>query len=109
GKSIALLTLDSVAQYAQAALREMDYLARLSDGDFIALLPGSPLSEAGQVARRLHNSVATCSLPHTNGRIQLQLTHGIAQLQPNETAIALWARAKEESESAGASFPLASS
>jgi GGDEF domain-containing protein len=88
-------------------LREMDYLARLEDGDFVALLPGSTLSEAGQVARRLHNAVATCSMPHGNGRIQLQLTHGIAQLQPSETAIGLMARAKEENDSAGASCPLA--
>jgi diguanylate cyclase len=109
GKSIALMALESVAQCAQAALREMDYLARLEDGDFVALLPGSTLSEAGQVARRLHNSVATCSRPHIKGKIQLQLTHGLAQLQPNETAIGLMARAKEENDSAGASCPLAAS
>ena len=38
GKSVALLTLESVAQFTMLALREMDLLARLDDGDFSILL-----------------------------------------------------------------------
>jgi len=94
GKSIAHLTLDSVALFTQSALREMDLLARLDDGDFIVLLPGSTLTEASQVARRLQTAAANCVIPMHDKKSRLQLTHGIAELRPNETAALLMARAK---------------
>ena len=34
------MMLDSVALFTQSALREMDLLARLDDGEFIVLLAG---------------------------------------------------------------------
>jgi diguanylate cyclase len=94
GKSIAHLTLDSVALFTQSALREMDLLARLDDGDFVALLPGSTLTEASQIAKRMQATAANCAIPMQNKKSRLQMTHGIAELRPNETAALLMARAK---------------
>lgn len=94
GKSVAHMTLDSVALFTQAALREMDLLARLDDGEFVVLLPGSTLSEANQVAKRLQTSATNCVFPPQYDKTQLRMTHGIAQLRPNETAAILMARAK---------------
>lgn len=98
GRSVAHMTLDSVALFTQSALREMDLLARLDDGEFIVLLPGSTLSEANQIAKRLQTPTANCAFPLQNERTQLRLTHGIAELRPNETAVILMARAKAEVE-----------
>ena len=93
------MTLDSVALFTQSALREMDLLARLDDGEFIVLLPGSTLSEANQIAKRLQTSATNCVFPVQNEKTQLRVTHGIAELRPNETAAILMARAKAMVES----------
>jgi diguanylate cyclase len=100
GKSVAHMTLDSVALFTQSALREMDLLARLDDGEFIVLLPGSTLSEASQIAKRLQALAANCYFPLQDQKTQMRVTHGIAELRPNETAAILMARAKAEVEAA---------
>jgi diguanylate cyclase (GGDEF)-like protein len=94
GKSVAHLALDSVAQFTQASLREMDLLARLEEGEFIALLPGSTLLEATQIGKRLQTAAANSTVPAQNEKPQLRVSHGIAELRPNETAALLMARAK---------------
>jgi diguanylate cyclase len=91
---VAHLALDSVALFTQSVLREMDLLARLDDGEFIVLLPGSTLSEATQVAKRLQTAAANSVYPLQNEKTHLRVTHGIADLRPNETAQMLMARAK---------------
>ena len=108
GKSVAHLTLDSVALFTQSALREMDLLARLEDGDFVVLLPGSTLTEANQVAKRLQMTAANCVIPMQNKKSQLHITHGIAELRPNETAALLMARAKAAVEAEAAQKQLVS-
>jgi diguanylate cyclase len=102
GKSVAHMTLDSVALFTQSALREMDLLARLDDGEFIVLLPGSTLTEANQIAKRLQTAATNCVFPPQYDKTQLRVTHGIAQLRPNETAAILMARAKSMCEAEGA-------
>jgi diguanylate cyclase len=102
GKSVAHTTLDSVALFTQSALREMDLLARLDDGEFIVLLPGSTLTEANQIGKRLQTSATNCVFPLPNEKTQLRVNQGIAELRPNETAAILMARAKAVVESEGA-------
>ncbi len=102
GKSVAQLTLESVALFTQSALREMDLLARLDDGEFVVLLPGSTLTEASQVAKRLQATAANCAIPVKNNKSRLQITHGIAELRPNETAALLMARANAAVEAEAA-------
>jgi diguanylate cyclase len=102
GKSIAHMTLDSVALFTQSSLREMDLLARLEDGEFAVLLPGSTLTEASQVAKRLQTTAANCAIPMQDKKSRLQVTHGIAELRPNETAALLMARAKSAVETEAA-------
>jgi diguanylate cyclase len=99
GKAVAHLVLESVATFSQSALREMDLLARLGDGELAMLLPGSTFSEANQVAKRLHTSASNCVFPINNDKTQLDVTLGIVELRPNETAELLIARAKAAVES----------
>ena len=65
------MTLDSVALFTQSALREMDLLARLDDGEFIVLLPGSTLSEANQIAKRLQTAAANCVIPAAERKVAI--------------------------------------
>jgi len=95
GKSVGNLMLDSVAMFAQSALREMDLLARLEDGEFMILMPGSTTAEANQVSKRLQASAASCVFPLQDSKSQLRVTLGIAELRPRETATSLMARAKD--------------
>ncbi|MGD9633628.1 MAG: GGDEF domain-containing protein [Pirellulales bacterium] len=94
GRSIGHLMLDSVALFTQSALREMDLLARLEDGEFIILMPGSTTAEAGQIAKRLQASAASCMFPLQDTKSQLRVSLGVAELRPNETAELLMTRAK---------------
>jgi hypothetical protein len=59
------------------------------------MLPGSTQSEAGFVAKRMHSSTANCLLPVVDRELQIQLRHTIAELQPNEAAQELIARARQ--------------
>jgi diguanylate cyclase len=94
GRSVARLMLDSVATFTQSALREMDLLGRLNDGEFVILMPGSTMAEANQVAKRLQASAASCLFPLQQSKSQLRVTLGVAELRPSETAAAVMARAK---------------
>jgi diguanylate cyclase len=94
GKSVGHLMLDSVALFTQAALREMDLLARLDDGEFAVMMPGSSIAEANQVARRLQTAAASCAFPVNESRSPLRVTLGVAELRANETAEIMMARAK---------------
>ena len=107
GKNVAHMTLESVAQFTQTALRQMDLLGRLEDGEFAVLLPGSTMSEGTQVGKRLQTAAANCYLPLENHKTPLRLSHGIAQLRPNETAGLLMARAKSGMPSDAAPKPVA--
>jgi diguanylate cyclase len=93
GKSVAQLMLASVTQYAQSVLREMDLLARLDEGEFGVMLPGSSEAEAAQVAQRLQIALANSTIPINGDQVQLRARPGIAQLQAKETAAQLMARA----------------
>lgn len=94
GRSVGHLMLDSVAMFTQSVLRDMDLLARLDDGDFIILMPGSTAAEASQVGKRLQASAASCLFPLQDSKSQLRVTLGVAELRPNETAAALMDRAR---------------
>jgi len=94
GKSTAQMAINSVATFFNSALREMDLLARLEDGEFVAMLPGSTQAEATQVAKRMQTAMANCTVPLSDQQARLNFSHGIAQLKPNETAPLLMARAK---------------
>jgi PleD family two-component response regulator len=72
----------------------MDLLARLDDGEFAVMMPGSSIAEANQVARRLQTAAASCAFPVNESRSPLRVTLGVAELRANETAEIMMARAK---------------
>ena len=63
GSQVGDLILDAVAQYLQVLIRDMDLLARYSNGQFCIMLPGSSMSDAARVAERIRNAVSSCVIP----------------------------------------------
>jgi diguanylate cyclase len=93
-KGIAQKIVDATEPVLQKALREMDVLARLENGEFLVMLPGNTLAEAGQLMKRIRVSISNCVVPLDDSEFPIGLRHGIAQLKPNETAQELLARAR---------------
>jgi len=98
GSTAARSTLSSVATFAQAALRQVDLLARLDDGEFAILLPGSTGAEAKQIARRLYVSAANCEARIDGERVHLSVTDGIGEFRRDDTTETLMSRAREAAD-----------
>lgn len=94
GESAARTTLDAVTSFTQLALRQIDLLARLDDGEFVVLLPGSTRTEANQIAKRLQMSAANCDTRLHNEKVRISMSHGIAEFRADDTAESMMSRAK---------------
>ena len=94
GSPIARQMVDTAMPALEKALREMDVMAKLENGEFVVMLPGSTQSEASRVAKRMCAATANCVLPVVDRELQIRLQHGIAELKPSETAQELIARAR---------------
>jgi len=95
GKAIARQMVDTAAPALEKALREMDVLARLENGEFVVMLPGNTQAEAGQVAKRMRITMNTCVVPLVDRELHVRVRHSIAELVANETAQELLARARQ--------------
>ncbi len=95
GSPFARQMAETAMPAMEKILREMDVLAKLENGEFVAMLPGSTQAEARRVAKRMHSATANCILPAVDRDLQISLQHGIAELQPAESAQELIARARQ--------------
>jgi diguanylate cyclase len=95
GKAIARQMADIAAPSLEKALREMDVLAPLENGESIVMLPGNTQAEAAQVAKRMRVTLNNCQIPLVDGELQVQVRHSIVELTANETAQELLARARQ--------------
>jgi diguanylate cyclase (GGDEF)-like protein len=94
--------LDAVAQRAQLTLREMDLLARYDEGEFMVMLACCNRREAAKVAGRVQDSIAEGYDSSNIAHLPLSARFGIAQLDRNESAEALLARASQALDSSNA-------
>lgn len=95
GIGIARQVVDAAAPAFQKVLREMDTLAKLENGEFVVMLPGSTQHDVKHVVKRMQNAAASCMLPMLDRQLQIAFHHGIAQLNPSESAQELLARARQ--------------
>jgi GGDEF domain-containing protein len=72
----------------------MDVLARMDNGEFIVMLPGSTSAEVDQLAKRMRVSMSNCTVPQIDREMHLHFRHSIAELKPGETAQELLACAR---------------
>jgi len=96
GPAIARQMVDGALPAFQRALREMDVLCKLDNGELVVMLPGSTLSEAMRLIKRMHSTTSNCILPLTDRQIEIRFRHGAAELKANETAQELLGRARHE-------------
>ena len=66
----------------------------LDNGEIVIMMPGSSRAEAARTAKRMQASTSNCMLPVMDRELTVAFNHGIAELQPNETAHELIARAR---------------
>jgi diguanylate cyclase (GGDEF)-like protein len=95
GKNVARQMLEVAEPALEKALREMDVLARLGNGEFIVMLPGNTAAESGQILKRMRITMSSLIVPLKDRELQIRFRHNIAELKPNETAQELVARAKQ--------------
>jgi diguanylate cyclase len=95
GKATAQQIADAAKPVLEKVLREMDAMAPMENGEFVVMLPGNTQAEAGQMIKRLHLKMSECAVPLEDQEFQVRFRHGIAELQPNETAHELVARARQ--------------
>ena len=108
GNAVGELLLNSVARFILASLRDMDLLAKFAPGEFAIMLPGSSGSEGEVVAARIKTAIASCSIPLGDKEIQLDLSIGVAGVQPSDDAENMIERARiEAAAERGQSIPVA--
>ena len=95
GIMIVRQMVDAAAPAFRKTLREMDVIAKLENGEFVVMLPGSTQSEVLHVVKRMRAAAANCVLPLVDRQLELRFRHGIAELKSDESAQELLARARE--------------
>ena len=82
GRAATRQILDMAEPALEKALREMDVLVRMENGEFIVMLPGKTQAEAGQVLKRMRITISHCVVPLKDREFNLRFQHGIAELMP---------------------------
>ena len=84
GDAVGLLLLDSVAQFIRSTLRDMDLMGRLTDGDFVVMLPGSSGKEANTVGGRAVEAISKCVIPLGKKKLSLEMEFGVTDVYPTD-------------------------
>ena len=86
-----------VANTLKGALRPGDVVARYGGEEFVVILPGTPLGGARVAAERLRERVASTPVPPCKGQElpAVNVSIGLAELGPEDTAASLLSRADE--------------
>jgi len=85
--------LTEVARRTRASLRGEDIPCRWGGEEFLVLLPQMVASEAGVVAERLRETIASLAFTTSAGELAVSTSCGIAERQPDESITSLIARA----------------
>jgi diguanylate cyclase len=96
GSAIARQMVDIASPALQRVLREMDVMTKLDHGEIVVMMPGSSRAEGVRAAKRMQAATSSCVLPVMDRELMIAFNHGIAELQPNETAHELIARARQD-------------
>lgn len=102
------LALQLVARFLQAALRDMDHVARYDTESFGVLLPGARLGEASQVSERLRQAIARCRLSVMGQSLSFTVSLGLAEVAPEDDCQKLLERAQVALDEAAAKVTNAS-
>ena len=82
--------LAQVAERLRNSIRSVDVGCRVGGDEFAVIMPESTADDATQLFQRMHDGVATMSVP---GGGRVRISAGIAELRHGETAAGLFERA----------------
>jgi two-component system chemotaxis response regulator CheY len=74
--------LRRVAEVLRKSKREYDYAGRWGGDEFLAILPGTSIMQAGMVAERIRSSIEMVRLDAGAGAVELRLSLGVACASP---------------------------
>lgn len=80
GHSAGDEVLRNMSQAVRQSVRKIDILGRYGGEEFVALLPGTPLSEATMVAERICRAIENTQVVSQNQGVQVTASIGVAQL-----------------------------
>jgi diguanylate cyclase len=96
GRTTAELVHRTTCRFFEAALRDMDTLARYGPGCYALLLPNSQLADNDDVAKRLRRGLAQCIVPVKDAKLRLSLSLSVTEVVKGDE----WMRLLERAESA---------
>jgi diguanylate cyclase (GGDEF)-like protein len=76
--------LREVAHACADALRDGDLLGRIGGEEFLAILPGTLVDHAVDVAERLRRRVETLEIADLPGRVRATISIGVAEMLPHD-------------------------
>jgi diguanylate cyclase (GGDEF)-like protein len=86
GHAVGDRVLQQVARACHDAMREGDLLGRIGGEEFLAVLPGTRLDHAIEVAERLRSRVATLKLDDVPSDVHPTISIGVAEMNPDDTS-----------------------
>jgi len=87
GHPVGDQVLVSLTAACQQALRQVDQFGRLGGEEFVAILPGSDVAAALQVAERLRRKINDMSLDHLVPGLRLSISLGVAAKGPEQDTL----------------------
>jgi diguanylate cyclase len=93
--------LKIVTEFLQAAMRDMDVVARSGENLFAILLPGATMDHAVEVAERLRVAIARCTVQLAGSPLNVTISLGVAVATLDDEAESFLARS--EAAAVGAS------
>jgi diguanylate cyclase len=79
GPTAGEVVLRITAQLINAAMRDLDLVARISEDTFALMLPGTRLADAQQLAQRIRQAAQRCTLPRRAALLRLVLHFGAVE------------------------------
>ena len=86
---------DTVNEFLDTTLREMDLAAETGAGQFSVMLPGSEMADAAEVAERVRAAIADCAIGSDDAQVQLTVSIGLSEVVPCDDVTALLGRTDE--------------
>jgi len=95
GQQVREAVLAELRRLVQAAIREMDLVARYGPNSLAMLLPTARLAEATRVAERLREGVTQLTVPIGEGSLRLTASIGVIEVCESDNIVTLFHRAEK--------------
>ncbi len=93
GHQVGDRVLQCVARKITSRLRRSDFTARFGGEEFVSLLSDCDITNALHLAEELRKEIFHCDQVTEQGSVEVTISCGIAELDPNESDDVLFARA----------------